>query len=110
MNWSALVTVLKTSVPAGSVTTYAEVSNWAYGKPNLNQPVRSLLRGAANHGHLALTNRVVATSGCLADLPQGREQQLEQLKAEGVPLTSAGAVDFSKIKPINLISQGVDPA
>ena len=102
MNWSDLVAVLGTQVPAGSVTTYAEVSNWAYGKPNLNQPVRSLLRGAASHGHLRLTNRVVAVSGNLADLPQGREQQLEQLKTEGVPLTAAGSVDLSRITPVTL--------
>jgi alkylated DNA nucleotide flippase Atl1 len=108
MNWQALVAMLKTSVPSGSVTTYAEVSNWAYGKPNLNHPVRSLLRGAANHGHQALTNRVVATSGNLADLPQGREQQLEQLKAERVPITSTGIVDFSKISPVKLMYQGED--
>ena len=110
MNWSDLVAVLKTNVSSGSVTTYAEVSNWAYGKPNLNHPVRSLLRGAANHGHLALTNRVVATSGGLADLPQGREQQLEQLRSEGVPLTSAGAVDFSRITPVVLKNHGDDRA
>ena len=106
MNWSDLVAVLKAKVPSGRVTTYAEVSSWAYGKPNLNQPVRSLLRGAANHGHLVLTNRVVAMSGSLADLPQGREQQLEQLKSEGVPITSAGSVDFSRITPVTLANQG----
>jgi alkylated DNA nucleotide flippase Atl1 len=110
MNWSDLVAVLKANVPSGRVTTYAEVSNWAYGKPNRNQPVRSLLRGAANHGYLALTNRVVAVSGSLADLPQGREQQLEQLKTEGVPLTSAGAVDFSRITPVTLKNLGDEQA
>jgi alkylated DNA nucleotide flippase Atl1 len=102
MNWSDLVALLKTNVPAGSITTYADVSNWAYGKPNLNQPVRSLLRGAANPGYLSLTNRVVAAAGQLADLPQGREQQLAQLRAEGVPITAAGAVDFSRITPVTL--------
>jgi alkylated DNA nucleotide flippase Atl1 len=110
MKWSDLVAVLKANVPPGSVTTYADVSNWAYGKPNLNQPVRSLLRGAANNGHLALTNRVVAMSGSLADLPQGREQQLEQLRSEGVPLTSAAAVDFSRITPVKIRNQGDDRA
>jgi alkylated DNA nucleotide flippase Atl1 len=102
MNWSDLVDVLTTKVPAGSVTTYAEVSTWAYGKPNRNQPVRSLLRGAANHGHLILTNRVVAVSGNLADLPEGREQQQVQLKMEGVPFTTFGAVDFSRVSAIDL--------
>lgn len=108
MNWQALVAMLQTSVPFGSVTTYAEVSNWAYGKSNLNHPVRSLLRGAANHGHQALTNRVVTTSGDLADLPQGRKKQFEQLKAESVAITSTGMVDFSKITPVKLTYQGED--
>ena len=42
--------VLGRRVTAGSVTTYAQVSLWGYGVHNYNQPVRSLLRGAANHG------------------------------------------------------------
>jgi alkylated DNA nucleotide flippase Atl1 len=108
MNWSDLVDVLTTKVPAGSVTTYAEVSSWAYGKPNMNQPVRSLLRGAANHGHLTLTNRVVAVSGKLADLPEGRVQQEAQLKMEGIPFTTFGSVDFSMISATGLGSHGVD--
>jgi hypothetical protein len=58
MDWRQLVTTLGESVPAGSVTTYAEVSLWGYGVHKYDQPVRSLLRGAANHGHQRLTNRV----------------------------------------------------
>jgi alkylated DNA nucleotide flippase Atl1 len=107
MNWSDLVDVLTTKVPAGSVTTYAEVSTWAYGKPNMNQPVRSLLRGAVNHGHLKLTNRVIAVSGNLANLPEGRKQQEDQLKIEGVPFTTFGSVDFSKVSAICLGSHGM---
>jgi alkylated DNA nucleotide flippase Atl1 len=67
MNWKQLVMVLGRRVPAGSVTTYAQVSHWGYGVHNYNQPVRSLLRGAANHGHQRLTNRVVRTDGQLED-------------------------------------------
>jgi alkylated DNA nucleotide flippase Atl1 len=101
MNWKELVHVLGRQVPAGSVTTYAEISMWGYGKPNFNQPVRSLLHGAANHGHQRLTNRV-GTDGKLADLPDGSDQKRQQLLAEGVPFTSNGRVDFDRISPVDL--------
>ena len=84
MDWRQLVTALGESVPAGSVTTYAEVSLWGYGVHNYNQPVRSLLSGAANHGHQRLTSRVVRTDGRLADIPEGSDQQRLQLLTEGV--------------------------
>ena len=97
MNWEQLVEILERRVPAGSVTTYAQVSLWGYGVPNLNQPVRSLLRGAGNHGHQRLTNRV---DGRLADLPEGSDQQRQQLLDEGVPFTTDGRVDFNRISPV----------
>jgi alkylated DNA nucleotide flippase Atl1 len=102
MDWRQLVTTLERCVPAGSVTTYAQVSIWGYGVPNYNQPVRSLLRGAANRGHQRLTNRVVRTDGGLADLPEGPNQQRHQLLREGVPFTAKGVVDFSRISPKEL--------
>ncbi len=102
MDWKQLVTTLGHHVPAGSVTTYAQVSLWGYGVHNYNQPVRSLLRGAANHGHQRLTNRVVRTDGRLADLPEGPDQQRRQLLDEGIPFTSDGRVDFSRISPEEL--------
>ena len=102
MNWKQLVTVLGRCVPQGSVTTYAHVFLWGYGVRNRNQPVRSLLRGAANHGHQRLTNRVVGTDGRLADLPEGSDQQRCQLLAEGVPFTADGRVDFDRISPTKL--------
>lgn len=79
MNWKDLVNVLERQVSAGSVTTYSEVSRWAYGKPNRNQPVRTLLVGTRNHGYQILTNRVVGADGKLADLPDGSGQQRQQL-------------------------------
>ena len=102
MNWKELVRVLGSRVPAGSVTTYAQVSLWGYGRVNLNQPVRSLLRGAGNHGHQRLTNRVVGVDGKLADLPEGADQQRRQLIEEGVPFTADGRVDFGRISPVEL--------
>ena len=102
MNWEQLVEILKRRVPAGRVTTYAQVSLWGYGVPNRNQPVRSLLRGAANHGHQPLTNRVVGVDGQLAALPEGSDQQRQQLIAEGVPFTADGRVDFGLTSPVEL--------
>src|SRR5687767_7418178 len=92
MTWKDLVYVLLRSVPAGKITTYGQVSLWAYGVSNRNQPVRSLLTGARNHGHQTLTNRVVRTNGQLADLPDGSDQQKAQLLREGVPFTHDGWV------------------
>jgi alkylated DNA nucleotide flippase Atl1 len=102
VDWRQLVTALGRHVPAGSVTTYARVSLWGYGTRNYNQPVRSLLRGAANHGHQRLTNRVVGTDGRLADLPEGPDQQRRQLLEEGIPFTGDGRVDFVRIFPRDL--------
>jgi len=103
MKWPELVAILEVQVTAGRVTTYAEVSTRAYGVRNLNQPVRSLLRGAANHGYLELTNRVVGVSGSLAELPEGREQQRIQLDREGVSFTADGRVDLSRVVPVVLV-------
>ena len=102
MDWKQLVTTLAHRVPAGCVTTYAQVSLWGYGVHNYNQPVRSLLRGAASHGHQRLTNRVVRTDGRLADLPEGPDQQRRQLLDEGIPFTTDGRVDFGRISPVLL--------
>jgi alkylated DNA nucleotide flippase Atl1 len=102
MTWQQLVDVLERCVPTGSVTTYAEVSLWGYGVPDMNQPVRSLLRGARNHDYQRLTNRVVKVNGELADLPEGPDQQRQQLLIEGVPLAADGRVDFDQISPVEL--------
>ena len=102
MDWKQLVTTLGHRVPAGSVTTYAEISLWAYGVGNRNQPVRSLLRGAVNHDHQRLTNRVVRSDGRLAGLPEGSDQQRRQLLDESVPFTSDVRVDFNRISPVKL--------
>jgi methylated-DNA-protein-cysteine methyltransferase related protein len=102
MTWQQLVDVLESCVPAGSVTTYAQVSLWGYDVPNKNRPVGALLRGARNNGHQPLTNRVVGTNGELADLPDGPDQQRRQLLAEGVPFTPDGRVDFGRISPVAL--------
>jgi alkylated DNA nucleotide flippase Atl1 len=102
MNREQLVEILERRAPAGSVTTYAQVSMWGYSVPNRNQPDRSLLVGARNNGHRRLTNRVVGVDGELANLPDGSDQQRQQLLAEGVPFTADGRVDFGRISPVDL--------
>ncbi len=102
MNWKQLVDLLERRVPAGSVTTYAQVSLRGYGVPNKNQPVGAMLRGARNNEYRLLTNRVVGTDGKLADLPDGSDQQRRQLLAEDVLFTADGRVDFDKISPVTL--------
>ena len=103
MNWQDLVDMLQPQLPAGSVTTYAQVSLWGYDVPNRNHPVRSLLVGARNNGFQHLTNRVVGVNGELADLPHGPAQQRQQLEAEGIPFTADGRVDFTQILPVALV-------
>lgn len=100
MKWQDLVEVLHRYVPSGSVTTYAEVSRWAYGVSNRNQPVRSLLVGAKNNGHQKLTNRVVGADGHLANLPGDNGQQRQQLVAEGIPFTADGNVDLTRVRRV----------
>ena len=102
MNWRQLVDLLERRVPAGSVTTYAQVSLRANGVPKKNQPVGAMLRGARNNEYRTLTNRVVGSDGKLADLPDGSDQQQRQLLDEGVPFTSGGRVDFARISPETL--------
>jgi alkylated DNA nucleotide flippase Atl1 len=45
---------------------------------------------------------VVRVDGELADLPEGSDQQKQQLLAEGVPFTADGRVDFGRISPVEL--------
>jgi alkylated DNA nucleotide flippase Atl1 len=102
MTWRQLVNALERYVPADSVTTYAEVSLWGYGVPNMDQPVRSLLRGARDHDYQRLTNRVVKADGELADLLEAPDQQRRRLLTEGVPLTADSRMDFDQTSPIGL--------
>jgi methylated-DNA-protein-cysteine methyltransferase-like protein len=100
--WPQLVEILSQHVPPGKVTTYSLVSLRPYRRV-LNHPVGALLKGAGNHGHQVLTNRVVKQDGSLAELPEGAEQQRKQLVSEGVPFTPDGRVDWTRINPVVLI-------
>ena len=102
MNWKDLVGLLEQQVSVGSVTTYGEVGRWAYGKSHWDRPVRSMINCARNNGYQAVTNRVVGFGGKLAILPDGSNQQRQQLLSEGVPFTADGRVDLTKIVPVVL--------
>jgi alkylated DNA nucleotide flippase Atl1 len=102
VNWKDLVDVLDRQVSVGSITTYSEVSRWAYGKPHWDRPVRSMINCARNKGFQAVTNRVVGFDGKLAILPDGSDQQRQQLLSEGVPFTADGRVDLTVNSPVVL--------
>ena len=105
MKWQDLVEVLAKHVPSGKVTTYADVSEWAYGKRTLNHPVRSMLRGVANNGFLRLTNRVIASDGSLAEIPEGQDQQRAQLVTEGLISSNELVVNLSLHTPVRLLGK-----
>jgi len=102
MNWQDLVVILAQRVPEGQITTYAEVSDWAFKRRNMGLPVGSLLRGAANHGFGKLTNRVVGSDGKLAELPEGLDQQKAQLVAEKIAFICGDTVDLELAVPVIL--------
>ena len=102
MNWKDLVEILEGAVPAGSITTYAEVSRWAYGNTYFDRPIRSMINCARKNGFLTVTNRVVCFDGKLAVMYNGADQQRQQLLIEGLPFTEDGRVDLEKVVPIVL--------
>ena len=102
MIWQDLVAVLSQNVTHGKITTYAEVSEWAFGIRTRNQPVRSLLHGASNNGHRELTNRVIRSNGTFAELPEGVDQQRKQLVSERVLSNAELKVDMKRNVPVKL--------
>ena len=97
MNYADILTKLNAEVPAGKVTTYKELSLWAYEHPNGTQAVVSMLNAAVNESseNALLTNRVVPESGRLAD-PNG---QITQLSKDGVPVVG-GVVSMQDAKVV----------
>lgn len=93
MNWEDALIKLKNDVPPGKVTTYKEMSMWAFGKSMGTQAVVAMLKAAVNSdaSNSRLTNRVIPETGKLAD-PNG---QIAQLSDEGIPIQS-GVVDMTR--------------
>ena len=97
MEWESLLTKLKSEVETGEVTTYKELSLWAFEKPFGTQAVVAMLKAAVNadSSNAIYTNRVVPESGKIADV----NGQGNQLKNEGIVL-NAGKIDFYKTKVV----------
>lgn len=97
MDWREVLLKLKSVVPAGTVTTYKELSLWAFDKPTGTQAIVAMLKAAvnANIENAIFTNRVIPETGKLAD-PNGQISQLEQ---EDVPIKN-GTVNLKTAKVI----------
>lgn len=97
MNYADILNKLSVEVPSGKVTTYKELSMWAYEHPKGTQAIVSMLKAAVNDDSVnaILTNRVVPESGRLAD-PNG---QITQLSNEGVPIVK-GVVTMQHAKVV----------
>lgn len=97
MNYEDVLTKLSAEVPAGKVTTYKELSLWAYGHPTGTQAIVSMLKAAVNENpeNAIITNRVIPESGRLAD-PNG---QLAQLSKEGISVVD-GVVSMQDAKVV----------
>lgn len=82
LTWEDLIAELKRSLPAGKVTSYRNLSIWAYGNPYGTRSIVALLRNAVeeHHADALWANRVVTRDGQVHDL-----LQLKQLREEGVP-------------------------
>lgn len=98
--WEDLLEILKCHVGPGKVTTYADLSVWAYGRPDRNSPIVSMLTAAAKRGYFELTNRVVSNDGGCGAADKMYDQSA-QLRLEGVPFTG-DRVDLEKCPPVRL--------
>jgi alkylated DNA nucleotide flippase Atl1 len=100
MNWQMLLNVLQAQVHAGSITTYGECSQWAFGHRDGGHAITAMLQAAARRGNSQWTNRVVFENGSLgaADAAYG---QAMQLIAEGITLNGQ-IVDLTLCTPVIL--------
>ena len=85
-------------VPAGSVTTYGDLSEHFYGHRNGAPSIGAML-GACEKEKPDLTHRVVRDDGALAQgRPGGPARQQQQLQREGVPFLPDGRVDLARCR------------
>lgn len=84
VQYRQVVDLLVDRVPAGSVTTYGEVSLWVYGNGRSAPAIVSMLNAAVrdSSSNARYTNRVVSKDGNIVDV----NGQLDQLVREGVPI------------------------
>lgn len=102
VEWRQVNTLLSDKVPAGSVTTYEQLSYHFYGRMLIN-PITSLLKACAANAAIDYSHRVVMENGGLSPKRDGGpHRQRQQLEAEGVTFTSDGHVDFRETRRIDL--------
>lgn len=91
MEYVQLLDLLMDRVPDGSLTTYGELSVWAYGNPRAAQAIVAMLNAAVrmSSSNARYTNRVVSKNGAIADV----NGQLNQLRREGIRIVE-GKVDM----------------
>ena len=101
IKWEDLLEILKCHVGPGKVTTYADLSVWAYGRPDRSFFIVAMLKAAAKRGYFELTNRVVSNDGGCGAADKMYDQSA-QLRLEGVPFTG-DRVDLEKCPPVRLV-------
>lgn len=89
MDYQKLLGLLVDKVPKGTITTYGDLSHWAYGDSGKALAIVAMLNGAvaSNAANAIYTNRVVSKSGKIVDV----NGQLEQLKREGIVIKGGNA-------------------
>jgi len=89
LDYKQLLGLLVDKVPKGTITTYGELSHWAYGDSGRAPAIVAMLNGAvrSNGANAIYTNRVVSKTGKIV----GVNGQLEQLKSEGIRMKGGNA-------------------
>ena len=102
--WRELLNLLERYVPAGRVTTFANLAQRLHGNPSTMLPINASLRKCTLEGYDEITCRVVHHDGTLVpDRPAGDRIQREVLENEGVPLIITDKevrVDFEQCPPV----------
>ncbi len=92
-----ILSLLMDRVPAGSLTTYGDLSAWAFGNTGSAQAIVAMLNAAvnANAANAVYTNRVVKKDGTIVDV----NGQLNQLRGEGIRVVD-GRADLNGTKVV----------
>jgi len=101
MDWKKLLLTLRDCVPDGKVTTYGNLSDWAFGNTGAANAIVAMLNAAVNadNENKLWTNRVVNQQGGITQLNNAREQ----LTGEKVPFLPNGNVDLLQCPPVSIV-------
>lgn len=89
------ILVLLTMIPAGRVTTYAELAR-AAGRPKAARAVGNAVNKNPDAPEVPC-HRVVKSNGEVGGYAGGTEQKVKYLAKEGVIIKNGRVVDFKKI-------------